>query len=417
MGYRLTVSDLNEQIKHLMEEGFSSVLVEGELSRITFHNSGHIYFTLKDKDSSISCVMFRGNASRLKFRLEEGLQVIISGSITVYKPRGSYQINCLNIEPSGQGSLALAYEQLKEQLNKEGYFASERKKRLPKFVHKVALITSATGAALQDMLRVAQKRYRVLEMYIYDVLVQGEHASFEIAQAIKSADEKGYDIIVVGRGGGSLEDLWAFNEKIVADAIFHAKTPIVSAVGHEIDWMISDFVADLRAPTPSAAMEMILPDTNELYMYIDSLYEQFTQVMMHKLHKNTQQLQHLQDSFEQHSVEKQLQLKLQYVSQLKEQFEKQIDFLLRKKEEEFIQFQRRYPEILDNKLYSLSNQLQHLQTMLQSNHPKYKSKKGFAQTVQDGKIIDIAQLRVGDEFEVQTQNDIVVAKVIQKKEM
>jgi len=304
--HTLSVSSLNEQIKGLLEESFSRVLVEGELSRITFHNSGHIYFTLKDASSSISCVMFRGNASKLKFQLKEGQKVILDGALTLYKPRGSYQINCFSIEPSGQGALALAYEQLKQKLSDKGYFAQDIKKELPKFPKKIALITSATGAALQDMLRVANTRYRVIEIDIYDVLVQGDSAATSIVNALHVADTKEYDLIIVGRGGGSIEDLWAFNEEIVADAIFASKTPIISAVGHEIDYLISDFVADLRAPTPSAAMHMCLPDTNELYQYIDSVSSQFTQTVSQKVHNATQELNHLENSYKQHSIEKKL---------------------------------------------------------------------------------------------------------------
>lgn len=278
----LDVSSLNEQIKTLLESSFSRVLVEGELSRITFHNSGHIYFTLKDANSTLKAVMFRGNASKLKFQLKEGLKVILDGAITLYKPRGEYQINCFSIEPAGHGALALAYEQLKQKLTSQGYFEPSIKKQLPKFPRKIALITSASGAALQDMLRVSNSRYRALEIDIYDVLVQGDSAASSIANAIIVSDTKEYDFIVIGRGGGSIEDLWAFNEEIVADAIFRASTPIVSAVGHEIDWVISDFVSDLRAPTPSAAMEMTLPDSNELYQTLDSIASQQTQLISQK---------------------------------------------------------------------------------------------------------------------------------------
>jgi len=287
--YTLSVSGLNEQIKGLLETSFNQVLVEGELSRITFHNSGHIYFTLKDSSSVISAVMFRGNASKLKFHLEEGMKVIINAALTLYKPRGSYQLNCFSIEPSGKGALALAFEQLKEKLSTKGYFNSEIKKQLPKFPSRIALITSSTGAALQDMLRVANSRYKNLEIDVYDVLVQGASASHAIVNAIIVADTKEYDILVVGRGGGSIEDLWAFNEESVANAIFHAKTPIISAVGHEIDWVISDFVADVRAATPSAAMEIALPDTNELYQYIDSLSLQMSQVFEQKIYTRSQE--------------------------------------------------------------------------------------------------------------------------------
>ena len=413
--HTLSVSALNEQIKHLLEESFSRVFVEGELSRITFHNSGHIYFTLKDSGSAISCVMFRGNASKLKFRLEEGQKVVIDGAITLYKPRGSYQINCFTIEPSGQGALALAYEQLKQKLSAQGYFNPEIKKPLPKFPKKIALITSATGAALQDMLRVANVRYRLLEIDIYDVLVQGDGAAFRVAEAIKKADMAGYDVIVVGRGGGSLEDLWAFNEESVADAIFYAKTPIVSAVGHEIDWLISDFVADLRAPTPSAAMEMILPDTNELYMTLDGLSEQFEQLFNQKLRVKKQELQHLRSSFLQHSVERKIVQKQEEIQQLQKSLQQSIDFKIGSFKKMIQNIEERFPQAIDSKLSFAQNQLLHLQKMLESNHPKLKTKKGFAQISQNEKVIDIDELSVGDLFEAQSDSVVIEAKVLNKR--
>jgi exodeoxyribonuclease VII large subunit len=415
--HTLSVSALNEQIKHLLEESFSRVFVEGELSRITFHNSGHIYFTLKDSNSAISCVMFRGNASRLKFQLQEGQKVIIDGAITLYKPRGSYQINCFSIEPSGAGALALAYEQLKQKLSQQGYFASERKKALPKFPSRIALITSATGAALQDMLRVTNARYPLLEIDIYDVLVQGESAAFSIANAIKMADTKGYDVIVIGRGGGSIEDLWAFNEEVVADAVFSAKTPIVSAVGHEIDWVISDFVADLRAPTPSAAMEMILPDKNELLMTLDAISEHLTQQVWQILQQKQQALRYLRESFEQHSVEKKLHQRHTAIAQLREVFEQNMGLKLRSLSHELQNIREQFPHAIANKLNLAQNQLINLQKMLESNHPKFKTKKGFAQISRNNQVIDIEQLEVGEYFEMQNESIVVEAKVLNKRKI
>jgi len=415
--HTLSVSALNEQIKHLLEESFSRVFVEGELSRITFHNSGHIYFTLKDRDSAISAVMFRGNAAKLKFRLEEGMKVVIDGAITLYKPRGSYQINCFSIEPSGQGALALAYEQLKQKLSAQGYFTPEIKKTLPKFPKKVALITSATGAALQDMLRVANARYRLLEIDVYDVLVQGESAAASIANAIKRADEKEYDIIVIGRGGGSMEDLWAFNEEVVADAIFHATTPIVSAVGHEIDWLISDFVADLRAPTPSAAMEMILPDTNELYMSLDSYAQQFTQLLRQKIQTKKQALEHLKLSYQQHSVEKKLQQKRDEIKQLHEAFTQSIEFKVTSKQKELQNIKERFPHAIDSVVNLAQNQLLGLRKMLESNHPKFKTKKGFAQISRNGVVVDIDSLQKDDIFEAQSDTVVIKAEVLEKRKI
>lgn len=415
--HTLSVSALNEQIKHLLEETFTRVFVEGELSRITFHNSGHIYFTLKDRDSAISCVMFRGNASKLKFRLQEGQKVIIDGAITLYKPRGSYQINCFNIEPSGQGALALAYEQLKQKLSAQGYFAQERKKPLPKFPCRIALITSATGAALQDMLRVANARYRLLEIDIYDVVVQGESAPSSIAHAIKAADVKEYDVIVVGRGGGSIEDLWAFNEERVADAIFEAQTPIVSAVGHEIDWLISDFVADLRAPTPSAAMEMILPDTNELYMSIDGLSEQFSQLLGQKLQSKKQELEHLKLSYMQHSVERKIEQQREMILQLREGFEQNIALIFDAKRNALHNILTQLPHAVDMKLTLAQNQLTQLKKMLESNHPKLKTKKGFAQISRNNQLIEIEELEVGERFEAQSASVVLEAEVLNKRKI
>lgn len=414
--HTLGVSALNEQIKGLLETSFNRVLVEGELSRITFHNSGHIYFTLKDSSSTLKAVMFRGNATKLKFQLKEGLKVILDGAITLYKPRGEYQINCFSIQPSGQGALALAYEQLKEKLSQKGYFAPEIKKQLPKFPSSIALITSATSAALQDMLRVANNRYKNIEIDIYDVLVQGENAKFDIVNALNYADSKGYNIIVVGRGGGSVEDLWAFNEEMVADSIYKAKTPIISAVGHEIDWVISDFVADLRAPTPSSAMEMILPDTNELYQYIDSLSSQLTQILSQKISVKLQELNHLKNSYSQHSVEKKLSIKQDEIKNLRDNFKQIINFKFQNTTKELEQIKSRFPFVIDSILNSKQHQLVNNKRMLESNNPKLKTKTGFAQISKGKKVIDISELKIDDNFELQSDNVYISAKVIKKEQ-
>lgn len=413
----LSVSSLNEQIKGLLEASFNQVLVEGELSRITFHNSGHIYFTLKDKESSISAVMFRGNAVRLKFRPEEGMKVVINAALTLYKPRGSYQLNCFTIEPSGQGALALAYEQLKQKLSEQGYFNPELKKVLPRFPNKIAFITSATGAALQDMLRVANARYRAIEIDVYDVLVQGERASYEITNALTIADTKSYDVIVLSRGGGSIEDLWAFNEERVADAIYYAKTPIISAIGHEIDWLISDFVADVRAATPSAAMQILLPDSNELYQSLDTIASQFNQILDQKIYTKKQELEHLKSSYLQHSVEKKLTQKLQEVAQLRENFLQRIEFKLQGFQRDTQQIKAGFPQAIESIVSNARARLSNLQKMLESNHPKFKSKKGFAQISKDEKVVDISELQESDVFEAQSASVIVRAKVLTVKEI
>jgi len=413
--YTHSVSSLNEQIKSLLEESFNPVMVEGELSRITFHNSGHIYFTLKDSGSTLKAVMFRGNASKLRFQLKEGLKVILNGAITLYKPRGEYQINCFDIQPSGQGALSLAFEQLKQKLSAKGYFEQSIKKPLPSFPKRIALVTSATGAALQDMLRVANSKYKLVEIDVLDVIVQGEHAGIKIAKAIHYADKRGnYDLVIVGRGGGSMEDLWAFNEEIVADTIFSATVPIISAVGHEIDWVISDFVADVRAGTPSIAMEMALPDTNELYQYLDSISLQMEQTLSQKTLAYRQELNHLNTLYFQHSIEKKLVQKKDEIESLKAIFEQTINYKIESSQRELENIKQRYPYVIDNILKTNQTQLSSLNSTLELNNPKLKSKKGFVQISQNSKVIDIGELKKDDIFEVQSDEFVIHSKVIDK---
>ena len=399
MQQAITVSTLNEQIKGLLESTFVRVYVEGELSRITHHNSGHIYFTLKDAGSAVSGVMFRGNASKLKFRLEEGLKVVVEGAVTVYTPRGSYQINAFNIEPAGHGALALAFEQLKSKLSAQGYFDPAAKKAMPKFPKRIALVTSATGAALQDMQRVAGQRWPLAQLFVYDTIVQGENAAPSIVNAIQAADRQGFDIIVVGRGGGSMEDLWGFNEEIVANAIFHANTPIVSAVGHEIDWLISDFVADLRAPTPSAAMQMILPDQNELLQTIDILGQQLTKSLQQKLYSAGEKLTHLKNSYERHSIEQRIKNRLEEIAQLKSRFDQSINFVTENAVRRLAPVAENLTRQANTNLIQKQNAIATLLQALQAQDPRQKSRKGYAQIAKEGKVIDLAALEVGDSFE------------------
>lgn len=266
-----TVSELTRSIKFVLEEDFSDIWVEGEISNFRVPNSGHAYFTLKDKESQLKIVLFRLNKRLLKFEPEDGLHVIIRGRISVYEPRGEYQLIADYMEPKGIGALQLAFEQLKEKLFKEGLFDEAHKKPIPQFPQKIAIVTSPTGAAIRDMLRIIDRRFSTIHIVIYPVRVQGEGASIEIAQAIKELNILSHselaepiDVMIIGRGGGSIEDLWSFNEEVVARAIYDSKIPVISAVGHEIDYTISDFVADLRAPTPSAAAELVVKDKREV---------------------------------------------------------------------------------------------------------------------------------------------------------
>ena len=268
----LTISELNERIKGTLESRLEPLWVQGEISNFRMPPSGHCYFTLKDDKSQISAVMFRRQGVLLRFTPDNGMAVLCFGRVSVYTVRGDLQLYVDDMEPQGQGALALAFEQLKKKLAAEGLFASERKRELPFLPHSIGIVTSGKGAALHDMLRIIGDRYPDRRIVICPVKVQGDGAAREIAGAIADLNRfAAVDVIIAGRGGGSLEDLWAFNEDVVARAIFASEVPVVSAVGHEIDFTIADFVADARAPTPTAAAEMVLPRKRDLLEQVETL--------------------------------------------------------------------------------------------------------------------------------------------------
>ncbi len=269
----LTVSDLTSRIKSDLEESFYDIWIEGEISNLRIPASGHSYLTLKDEASQIRAVIFRSSARNIKFELKDGMHIICHGRLTVYEPRGEYQIVIDLVEPQGIGALQFAFEQLKEKLAKEGLFDPERKRPIPLLPRKIGIVTSSTGAAIRDMLNIINRRFANVHIIINPVPVQGEGAGAEIARAIAEMNEfEDIDVLIVGRGGGSLEDLWAFNEEIVARAIYNSRIPVISAVGHEIDFTIADFVADLRAPTPSAAAELVVKNKIDLMEGLSHLF-------------------------------------------------------------------------------------------------------------------------------------------------
>ncbi len=407
-----SVTSLNNQIKSLLESTFVYVHVEGEVSRFTYHGSGHLYFTLKDKNSSISCVMFRGNNKKMKFQLEEGMQVIISGSISLYVPRGSYQLNCISIEPSGSGALAKAYEQLKEKLRGKGYFDEVNKKELPRYIKSIALVTSATGAALQDMLRVANKRWPLVKLKVFDTIVQGENSGINIAKNITYADRLDVDVIVIGRGGGSIEDLWGFNEEVVADAIYRAKTPIVSAVGHEIDYVISDFVADLRAPTPSAAMEMILPDKNELLMSIDGMIEQLQRFYARVISTKSMDLQNLKNEFQRYSFSQKTHLMQREIDILKNLYKAKLSSILEEKSLKTSSFFEKLRFAYRQNITRKEQALEGTKESLLSKNPTLGLNESYAQVVKNDKKIQPEKLKLDDIFELQTTKTVITSRVL-----
>ena len=275
----LTVSELTNQIRSLLENHFPTIWVEGEISNLRRPPSGHQYFTLKDRQSQIRSVIFRGSAQQLRFDLADGLEVIVAGRLTVYEPRGDYQLILESVEPKGVGALQLAFEQLKEKLAAEGLFDEDRKQSLPFFPRNIGIITSPQGAAIRDMLSILERRCPIANILVHPVLVQGEGAAEQIADAIQTLNRMDLDVLIVGRGGGTLEDLWCFNEEVVVRAIAESAIPVISAVGHEIDVTLADFVADYRAPTPSAAAEIVVPQLDDLHAQIQQLTARLQRAM------------------------------------------------------------------------------------------------------------------------------------------
>jgi exodeoxyribonuclease VII large subunit len=335
----LTVSRLTSLLKDLIEENFNQVWVEGEVSNLALPASGHAYFTLKDSGAMLRGVMFRSCVKALKFRLEEGMSVIVRGRLSVYDQRGEYQLIAEYAEPKGIGALQAAFMQLKERLAGEGLFNEAHKQPLPAMPQRVGIVTSATGAAIHDILNVLGRRNAGLDLLIYPVRVQGEGAAAEIAAAIDNLNQlQAADVLIVGRGGGSLEDLWAFNEEAVARAVYRSKIPVISAVGHEIDWTICDFVADLRAPTPSAAAELVCTAKEELVHQLDALSHRLQQAISGQLRLRSQNLTGLRRAL--HDPSRMLGHQLQRVDDLSERLDMALRNLLGRRSEQLARMEQ-----------------------------------------------------------------------------
>lgn len=399
MNKPLSVSELNRQIHSLLETTFSNISVEGEISNLTYHSSGHIYFSLKDDKSTLSAVMFRGNANKLKFRLEVGQKVLVRGSMTVYVPRGNYQIICSDIQPSGIGALALAYEQLKTKLQIKGYFDSSIKKTVPKLVQNIFVVTSNTGAAIEDMKKILAHRYPLAKMVLVPALVQGEGAKESIVRGIKFADSLAFktqnSVIIVGRGGGSIEDLWAFNEEIVADAIYEAKSLIVSAVGHESDFVISDFVADIRASTPSNAIELVTPNIDDLKIYVDNLANELSHKTNIILQNKISEFNAIKEMYKQQSFSKKFELANENITNLS----------------------KTLTLTMEQKLLSFQNQIDFLEKNFSSHNPSKKLSFGFVQVTRDDEIIDIDKQNIDEIINLESTKYKFECKIIDKQEI
>lgn len=335
-----TVSELNSEVRQLLEENFGQIWIEGEISNFIAASSGHWYFSLKDEDAQVRCALFKGSQRGIKFMPKNGMHVLLRARISLYEPRGDYQLIGSFMEERGEGKLRRQFEELKKKLEKAGWFDEDIKKELPEFPKQIGVVTSPTGAAIRDILHVLRRRYPCVPVIIYPTLVQGESAAPAIAKAIKTANERNEcDILIVARGGGSLEDLWPFNEEITAKAIYDSKLPIISGVGHEVDFTIADFVADVRAPTPSAAAEIAVPDKSELLQQIAADQTQIVRHMLQTLRHNKQELAWMQKHLNQQHPRRRLHEKTQ-----------QLDYI----ESRFVQLQQQ----LQNRLQLKANQME-----------------------------------------------------------
>ncbi len=393
---RVSVTELNNQIKAIVESHFELIEVEAEISQVTYHHTGHIYFSIKDEGSTLNCAMWKSNANRLKFKLEAGQKVVIYGALSVYTPRGEYKLIAFKITPAGVGDLQFAYEQLKKELLQKGYFNEENKKILPKYPKKVAIITAIPSAALSDMLKIASKRWPLVKFYLYNSLMQGENAKFSVVENLKKADKENYDVIVITRGGGSLEDLWTFNTLEVANAIFEAKTPIISAIGHEVDVLISDYVADKRASTPSNAMEILLPDINEHFFMLDDLKKQFDNKISHILHKKEQELINLKKLYQINSIENEFKNKFEELRLIKMQFNNKISSIIERNVIMLNSMQKNFEQQIIYLINKKENELNNLKNQYILNNPEKKEKKGFVEITKNGKKVLLNELKKGD---------------------
>ena len=331
----LTVSELTKEIRRTLEESFEKVSVIGEISNFKSHISGHWYFSLKDSGAVINCTMWKGFNQYVFFTPQDGLKIIVNGKLTVYPPRGSYQLDIRSMKPAGLGELQEAFERLKKKLDAEGLFDEEFKKPIPVFPKRIGIVTAIDGAAFRDLVSVAKRRYPLVELVIAPARVQGSGAAESVVNSIKLLNKiEGMDVIIVGRGGGSIEDLWAFNEEIVARAIFNSKVPIISGVGHEVDFTIADYVADLRAPTPSVAMELATPDTEEIENYIKEFLSKSIKIIDEQIEEKNEDILSLIKSYG-------FRLPLEIVNSKSQQVDNSISRILKNIERFFLVYDKK----------------------------------------------------------------------------
>ena len=392
-----SVGQVNTYIKNMFAQDFMlmRISVKGEVSNCKYHSSGHIYFTIKDASGTLNAIMFAGNRRGLTFPMKEGDKVIVTGSVEVYERDGKYQLYAREISLDGAGNLYLKFEALKRELEEMGMFAPEYKKPVPAYVRKVGIVTAPTGAAVQDIRNIASRRNPYVQLILYPALVQGEGAAASIVNGIHALDALGVDVIIVGRGGGSIEDLWAFNEEIVARAIFECETPVISAVGHETDTTIADYVADLRAPTPSAAAELAVYDYRTVNVQMEAYQRRMDQLLFQKLETARLHIEKYQTRIKYLSPENRLRENRKYAIDLEETITRRMEQILTDRKHRFA--------LLSERMDGVS--------------PLKKLSQGYAyvQDVQGKTLTDANQVKTGDAIRIHLLNGQLEASVTEVK--
>lgn len=412
----ITVTQLTKYIKYKIDNDphLNEVFLKGEISNFKAHSRGHYYFTLKDEEARINAIMFSSSTKNLKFIPQDGMKVLVTGKISVFEANGGYQIYVNDMLEDGVGNLYIAYEQLKKKLEQEGLFDQRYKKPIPKIPRRVGVVTASTGAAIKDIISTIKRRWPLVEILLFPSLVQGENAAPDIVKQIKRSEDYDIDTLIVGRGGGSIEDLWPFNEEIVARAIFECKIPVISAVGHEIDFTIADFVADLRAPTPTAAAELAVPAIPDIKNYINQLQIRLTKTMQNKIDYNKKHLNEITSRYIFTNPISIYQTKEMLFDSLIDRLKYATTSLVSKKEKKYIELKNSYIfktpfQLIDKK----ANKYLQLVSKLETLSPLETIKRGYTMTKKDDKVITSKKdLKKKDKIEITFQDGNVEAEVL-----
>lgn len=411
----LTVTDINNYIKNIVDGDFflSNVTLKGEISNLKFHTRGHLYFSLKDENSKINAVMFNYKNLGLNFIPKDGMNVIVKGKVSVFTTGGSYQITVSNMKEDGIGNLYILFEELKRRLESEGLFSPEHKKKLPRIPKKVGVITAATGAAVKDIISTINRRFPLTEIILFPTLVQGVGAKENIVKMINEANESDVDVIILGRGGGSIEDLWAFNEEIVARAIYNSNKPIVSAVGHEIDFTISDFVSDMRAPTPTGAAELVVPSKVEIQSYLNDYKGRIISVINKKIKSYTDTFSKLKSTYILKNPISMYEIDEQKLDNMLEKLGSIMTYKLEREKSKLNNLSKMISPNMLNRLDKEKIKLENIETKLNLLNPENILKKGYSVTLVEGKIVkSIASVKKGSIIDTKLSDGIIKSEVL-----